>query len=174
MKKFKSILSKTICSFFFILCITLILNAVSSRSEKAFKIIGFRSYVVLSGSMEPTFYPGDLVVTLHKDRTNLKVGDVATFVSDKEIVTHRVVEKTNEGYITKGDNNDVKDMDILTNDNLIGKQALIIPKGGHIVKFLSNTKVVAAEVMLAGALVILYNVRGNKDEEEAEYEKNTK
>lgn len=171
MEKFKSILSKSICTFFFILCLVLVLNAVSSRSDKAFKLIGFRSYVVLSGSMEPTFNPGDLVVTVHKNRANLKIGDVATFESDGDIVTHRIVEKTKEGYITKGDNNDVKDMDILTDKNLIGKEMFAIPKGGNVVKFLSNTKVVAAEVMIVGALVLIYSFSGKKYEEEAEHEK---
>ena len=41
--------------------IALVLNQLTSRSDKLFETIGYRSYTVLSGSMEPKFYPGDVV-----------------------------------------------------------------------------------------------------------------
>ena len=37
------------------LFIILVLNLMTTKSDKLFEIIGFRSYTVLSGSMEPEF-----------------------------------------------------------------------------------------------------------------------
>ena len=91
-----------------ILFIILSLNIMTTKSDKLFEIIGYRSYTVLSGSMEPKFYPGDIVITKHKNKTDIKVNDIVTYRnSDGVIITHRIIEETPEGYITKGDNNNV-------------------------------------------------------------------
>lgn len=54
------------------LFIILALNIMTTKSDKLFEIIGYRSYTVLSGSMEPEFYPGDIVITKHKNKTDKK------------------------------------------------------------------------------------------------------
>jgi len=64
---------------------------------------------VYSGSMEPTLSPGDGYV-LHSTN-DVEAGDVVTFWSDSndEYVTHRVVDITERGLVTKGDANDRTD-----------------------------------------------------------------
>jgi signal peptidase len=62
------------------------------------------SYVT-SDSMEPTLHPGDAYVVTSFG--TVEAGDVVTFRSPERdgYVTHRVVEVTASGYVTKGDAN---------------------------------------------------------------------
>ncbi|XP_063933499.1 signal peptidase complex catalytic subunit SEC11C-like [Zophobas morio] len=99
--------------------------------------------VVLSGSMEPLVYRGDLLFLTNYD-TPVRVGDIVVFnVADKEIpIVHRVI-KIHEGkngevkLLTKGDNNRVHDrplyasgQDWLTKKDLIGRVRAWFPYAG--------------------------------------------
>lgn len=66
----------------------------------------FRAAYCRGVSMSPTLPPGKKVVFgVVKDEYH--VGDVISFEVDAsyEFVQHRIIEKTSEGYVTKGDNN---------------------------------------------------------------------
>ncbi|WP_303005641.1 signal peptidase I [Romboutsia ilealis] len=140
-----------------ILFVILALNIMTAKSDKLFEIIGYRSYTVLSGSMEPRFYPGDIVITKHKNKTDIQVNDIVTYRdNDGVIITHRVIEETPEGYITKGDNNNVEDADILTKENIIGEVKFNIPKIGYVMDFLSKPMVIAAEMILLAVFIFFY------------------
>lgn len=140
------------------LFVLLSLNLMTTKSGKLFELIGYRSYTVLSGSMEPEFYPGDLVITKHKNKTDIQINDIVTYRdNDGVIITHRIIEETPEGYITKGDNNNVEDADILTKENIIGEVKFSIPKVGYIMNFLSKPMVIAAEMFLLAGLILFLN-----------------
>ena len=140
-----------------ILFIILALNLMTTKSDKLFEIIGYRTYTVLSGSMEPEFYPGDMVITKHKNKTDINLNDIVTF-RDKDgvIITHRIIEETPEGYITKGDNNNVEDAEIITENNIIGEVKFSIPKLGYVMDFLSKPMVIAAEMILLAVFIFFY------------------
>lgn len=138
------------------LLIILALNLITTKSDKLFEIIGYRTYTVLSGSMEPKFYPGDIVITKHKNKTDIKLNDIVTYKdSEGVVITHRIIKETPEGYITKGDNN-VEDAEILTKDNIIGEVKFSIPKIGYIMNFLSKPMVVAVEMILLAGFIFFY------------------
>lgn len=138
------------------LFIILALNILTTKSDKLFQIIGFRSYAVLSGSMEPEFYPGDLVITKHKNKADIQVGDIVTYRDNEGVtITHRIMEETPQGYITKGDNNNVEDADILTKDNIIGEVAFSLPKLGFAMEFLSKPAIIAVEMFLLAGFIVL-------------------
>ncbi|WP_286312314.1 signal peptidase I [Romboutsia ilealis] len=140
-----------------ILFVILALNIMTTKSDKLFEIIGYRSYTVLSGSMEPRFYPGDIVITKHKNKTDIKVNDIVTYRdNDGVIITHRIIEETPEGYITKGDNNNVEDAEVLTKENIIGEVKFSIPKIGYVMDFLSKPMVIAAEMILLAVFILFY------------------
>merc|ERR1711981_401902 len=73
--------------------------------------------VVLSGSMEPAFYRGDLLVLTNCRNVPVENGEIVVYkLSDREIpIVHRVIkrhENTETGEVkllTKGDNNQVDD-----------------------------------------------------------------
>ena len=135
----------------------IILNTLTSKSDKLFNIFGYRTYTVLSGSMEPEFYPGDMVVVKHKNKTDIKLNDIVTFVDNEGvIVTHRIIEESSGGYITKGDNNNIDDADILQKNNIIGEVKFHIPKLGYINNFLSDPKIIAIEMIALAIFIFIY------------------
>lgn len=71
---------------------------------------------VTSGSMQPTLSPGDGFVAIPSALGgSVEPGDVVTFQSEDtqgdRLTTHRVVEETDQGYITRGDANPFTDQD---------------------------------------------------------------
>jgi len=99
---------------------------------------GYRSFLVQSGSMEPAIMTGDIIM-IHNQNNYIK-NDVITFHgSDGRIVTHRIVEISqkngNSYFLTKGDANRSEDEDSITQDQIIGKVSLVIPKLGYLVAF---------------------------------------
>jgi len=78
--------------------------------------------VVLSGSMEPAFYRGDLLVLTNYRNTPVENGEIIVYkLADRDIpIVHRVIkrhENTVTGqvkYLTKGDNNQVDDRGLYT------------------------------------------------------------
>ena len=82
-------------------------------------LLGFRPYIVLSGSMEPALHVGDIIA--------YEAGNGA-------LVTHRVITITAQGMETKGDANEVSDGITTTKENFHGKTIGSIPGIGYIVK----------------------------------------
>ncbi|NLV06476.1 signal peptidase I [Haloarcula rubripromontorii] len=75
-------------------------------------LLGF----VMTGSMQPTLEPGDGFVAIPADLAgSVEEGDIITFRAEEiqggGLTTHRVVDKTDRGYITRGDNNPFPDQD---------------------------------------------------------------
>jgi signal peptidase len=71
---------------------------------------------VTSGSMQPTLDPGDGFVAVPAAVAGpIEAGDVITFraedVQGGGLTTHRVVEETDRGYVTRGDANPFTDQD---------------------------------------------------------------
>jgi signal peptidase len=72
--------------------------------------------VIVSGSMEPVLYKGDIVL-LESNPSSIEVGDIIVYHAlwlNSEPVIHRVIAKgkssTGEDYyLTKGDNNPIQD-----------------------------------------------------------------
>jgi signal peptidase I len=76
----------------------------------------YRTVTVLTGSMKPTFNPGDMIVVSPEPMRDLRVGDVITFqvpTDGHPVETHRIVSITNPGaepiVTTKGDANTTPD-----------------------------------------------------------------
>lgn len=109
--------------------------------------------VVVSGSMEPSFYRGDIVATENVNTygiqefnpyTDVKVGDVVVYNAMwySEPVIHRVIDiqqiNGSQYYIIKGDNNEVQDPYPVSPDQIkskvlkIGDSLVIIPKLGYV------------------------------------------
>jgi len=73
--------------------------------------------VVLSGSMEPGFYRGDLLFLTHYRHIPIENGEIVVYrLKEREIpIVHRVIKRHENSetgeikYLTKGDNNQVDD-----------------------------------------------------------------
>lgn len=82
---------------------------------------GQKPLVVISGSMEPTLQVGGLLYYHEEDLNNFKKDDILVYKSRNHIISHRVVEKLNDGFITKGDANKSYDPDMIENSRVLGK-----------------------------------------------------
>lgn len=122
-------------------------------------------YTILTQSMYPAIQAGDIVVTYKEDNDKYNTGDVITFVSDANggiTVTHRVQEVYNVNnqysYVTKGDNNNAADNEIIPGDNILGKVVLKVPKAGFIQQFLVSKTGWIVAVVLPCLGVVVYDI----------------
>lgn len=115
-------------------------------------VLQLRPAVVVSGSMEPAIATGSLILIDTKDR-EAEVGDVIAFKRGDAFVTHRVVEVTEEGYITKGDNNQVQDAGVVAPAAVVGTTAKAFPGLGFVVKSFGAPPVLAVAALAGLGLV---------------------
>lgn len=114
--------------------------------------------VVVSGSMEPVFYRGDIVVVEKTDflgisefnSSNVQVGDIVVYNAQwfPNPVIHRVINETtvngSKYFVIKGDNNADPDPYLVSPSQItqrvvkIGDQPFIIPKIGYITIWLKG------------------------------------
>ncbi len=73
-----------------------------------FFIFNVRPVIVVSGSMEPEIATGSLAF-IDGDLKAPDIEDIIAYKSGENIVTHRVVDMKDGGYVTKGDANEVAD-----------------------------------------------------------------
>lgn len=84
--------------------------------------------ILVGYSMTPTMTDGDIFI--YEPGEPAEVDDIIVFESEEhnKLVAHRVVEKNATHYVTKGDNNTVRDAPIKINSpNYEGKMAGHIP-----------------------------------------------
>ena len=81
--------------------------------------MGIGALIVVTGSMEPTINIKEMIII--KEERDYAIGDIITY-NDKNnnLVTHRIVSKIGEEFITRGDNNTVSD-DPITLDKIEGR-----------------------------------------------------
>lgn len=90
----------------------------------------FCAYVVLSGSMEPKIPTGSVVIVDGRKK-EWHPGEVITYRRGNMVVTHRIVEKREEGYRTKGDANEEEDAGIVSEKQGIGNVIAVLPWIGY-------------------------------------------
>ena len=105
------------------------------------RLAGFRTFTVMSGSMEPEYPVGALIYVQPTDYRNLKEGDVISYVAndDKTVVTHRVAEVVVDEqdssvlrFRTKGDANASADAKLVHYKNVLGTPVVVIPYIGYL------------------------------------------
>lgn len=113
------------------------------------KIFGYSPLIVMSGSMEPAIYPGDLVVIREQPAEEYQIGDVATYLQGETVYTHRIVDQENGLFVLKGDSNNAVD-DSIAPSQFVGKVIFTIPKIGIAIVFFKRP---AGMALLALALM---------------------
>jgi signal peptidase len=115
------------------------------------------SYVVLSGSMEPSISPGDAVIVEDVPASAVERGDVVTFSTGEAVpTTHRVVEVVERdgerAFRTKGDANEEPDPGLVRAEDLRGELLFVIPLIGYVIRFGSTPQ---GQAVLVGVPVVL-------------------
>lgn len=119
------------------------------------RIFGYEMYAVLSGSMEPTYHVGSVIYVKKMPAKEIELGDPIAFRKDSNtIATHRVIDIDTEGkqFRTKGDANEVEDINPVLFEKVIGKGTISIPLLGFITVGIQTKKGI---IIAAGVLVFM-------------------
>ena len=117
--------------------------------------------VVLSGSMEPKFSAGDLIVVVEAD--DYAINDIVVYQSAKKAVVHRIIDIDEDRIITQGDANNVSDKPI-DKSCIKGKVLFSIPYFGYVVSFLKSTPGTLIVLVLAFFLFEYSFIREKKEQ----------
>nr|WP_218855598.1 signal peptidase I [Nocardioides daedukensis] len=131
------------------------------------RIAGATPYTILTGSMQPSYPPGTLVVVRPSD--HISTGSVITYQLESgkpAVVTHRVMTlgftATGERrYVTKGDANDTPDAKAVRDVQIKGEVWYSIPYLGYLNNWLTGKErqmmiyIVAALLLGYAALMLV-------------------
>src|SRR3989344_1801593 len=85
-RKVLNILQTILTVIIFILLPLVVFTLVSSKTE----FLGFRSFVVLTGSMSPLIPTGSIIFS--QNTKNYRTGDIISFEKGSVTVTHRIID----------------------------------------------------------------------------------
>ena len=144
-----------------------ILGYVLAAVLVTFSVLSSTGYVkarvVLTGSMQPTINPGDIVITAPITRVEPKVDDVAAYQARRfdgapvGVFTHRIIDGDGtSGWILKGDNNPSPDIQQPKNKDILGVVIFVIPWLGNL---LSKQVLFTVIPLIAGLWFLLDTLR---------------
>ncbi len=99
--------------------------------------------VIVSDSMNPIFYRGDMVVVDKKRQYD--IGSIIVYNHDGKMVVHRIIDKTVDNndifcYITKGDNNSDIDSWYVYPEDIKAVYLFSLPKIGYLTIWLNDVR----------------------------------
>ena len=150
--------------------LTLIVKYIINPEETP-DFLGYKTYEIVSRSMENTINKNDVIVVKDVPKTEIKLDDIIAFNNGEEVITHRVIDIENiDGktfYTTKGDNNRYPDKDKITYEQIEGKYVFKINKFGYFLNILKNRYLLSILfVILILCLVHIVMVKRRKKKRE--------
>lgn len=126
---------KKIIKIIFIISIIFFLYNCYLKKEKISLVnnLPLSIFQIQSGSMIPNIEIGEIIVLLKCK--NYQEKDIITYKLNSYFITHRIIEVTENGYITKGDFNNTKDEKIVKQEQIQGKVIFHSKILGKIVKY---------------------------------------
>lgn len=147
---------------------TLIIKSFMNSGEIP-DLLGYKSFVIVSGSMEPTIMTGDAILVKEVPQNEIKTNDIISFSQGGNIVTHRVIEIVEENgikkYKTKGDNNNTEDKEKITYEQIEGKYQFKINQFGVITEILKS-KITLIILILIVIFIYFYKRKMEKKRQE--------
>ena len=129
------------------------------------RLFGINCYVVKSGSMEPALSVGDLAFVNTK-KTSPETNEIAIYrINDSTFVCHRVMKKTDNGYVFKGDANKSADSAMVKKENIVGTYIFGIPKTGYILAWFNKFRIFMLILLLIAlniSVIAINNLSENK------------
>jgi signal peptidase len=160
-----------------IFIVALFLAVLTRQSPKGVPAaFGQRAFVVLSGSMSPTFYAGDLIldhsVTLRQAK-HLRRGQVISFevasTAGFFLITHRIYQVSRQlnaktqkytiVYETKGDANPAPDHNHVLPGQVVGVYEGRVPDAGYVLQALHQPVVFVPVISVPFALLVVLEAR---------------
>jgi signal peptidase len=129
----------------------------------------YKIFAVQSGSMEPNIKTGAIVFV--KPFENYQKDDIITVqdsTNHKNTVTHRIFEvketKGSTTYVTKGDANDIPDVEEKLKENVLGKVVFSVPLLGYLISFAKTRDGLIVLVIIPATLIIYSELTTVKNE----------
>ena len=154
-----------------------IMYQANTNKEKIPNVFGYKPFIVLSGSMETKIFKGDLIITKIVKPETLEINDIIAFRdAENTVTTHRIIDIVDkEGityFITKGDNNNTQDQNLVEFDDVEGIYCFRIPGVGSIMDTLSEPTTII--IILLGVTLIFIigftiSTKKQRDLEHKEY-----
>lgn len=162
MKTLQKIVEKIVNVLMVIVIIAILFCIYSIVSLKVFhrdyiNIFGYSVFEVATGSMAKEINIHDAVVVKINDEYN--VGDVVTYKSGKDFITHRVVTVDKDFIITKGDANNVSDNPI-DKSLVLGRVIKVLPEFGVWKQVLMTPKVIILVLITLFIFSLLFSYNG--------------
>lgn len=120
---------------------------------------GVGAAIVLSGSMEPTFYTGDLIVV--RECESVAVDDIVVYQDGGSLVVHRVIALEGDTVTTQGDANNAPDEPIPLSA-VKGRVLFWIPHGGDVMTAIKSP---IGTICLVAAAIALVEIPHRKDKQ---------
>lgn len=116
-------------------------------------LCGYTVFRVITGSMADTIKPQDIVIV--KITKDVEINDIITYKSNDDFITHRLIDKTEENLITKGDANTSEDTPI-SNEDVVGKVVYIINNVSIWIKVFTTPQVIIAIIVSAITVKLIF------------------
>ena len=177
-KKLLGVLQSLLLVVIFAILPLVVFTLISSKME----FLGFKSFVVLTGSMSPLIPTGSIVYS--QNTNNYRIGDIISFEKNSVIVTHRIIDVLDQDknhvsyfasplgktsnpsevfYKTQGDANNVADSELVSAKSVVGEAALHFPYLGFLIMFLKTIQGFLLAVILPSFILIgfeLWKIKG--------------
>jgi signal peptidase len=162
-----NILGNTVFILLLLVMAAMIFTMVQSKlTGKPPAVAGHLMYIVLGGSMSPTFEAGSLAFVKPVDPQKLGVGDIITYRTSDDsdlMTTHRIMAVHQEdgglSFTTRGDANDIDDDAPVLAGDIVGQVNFTVPYAGFLMDFAQTKKGLIALVFIPGALIIIFELR---------------
>ena len=163
--------NEEIRNFFFVL-IYIILIPISlfsiflslielGKNSNVPEVMNYEFYTVVSDSMAPKLKKGDIIIIQKGIKPEkIKEGNIITFKNKYgEIITHRVVKinKSNDylSFITKGDNNEKDDEEVVGPEMLMGRMVYTLPS----FLLLLKNRLFFSTMVIILIIIIMFNIK---------------
>lgn len=168
-KKVLSIIVLIILIPILLISLVILINSYVRPNEVP-SFLGWKPFIVLSGSMETQISAGDLVVVKQVDTNTLKKGDIIAFKENDIVITHRIDEIIQEEnttkYITKGDNNNTQDMGYVVPEQIEGKYEFKIARLGNLAMFTQTPLGIIVCLSIPILILIVIQIKDSKKDKE--------
>ena len=130
------------------------------------RVAGATPYTILTGSMQPNYPPGTLVVDKPVAAEDVQVGDIVTYQlrsGEPTVVTHRVIgigaaENGDPKFVFQGDANNTPDADTVRPEQIRGRLWYAVPYVGRLNTLISGNQRQLAVYGVAGGLAVYAGV----------------
>lgn len=166
-KKVLSVILAVATVVVFVFGFYIFITVINTKDGEVPSVLGFSVMKIQTGSMEPEYRTGSVIITKETDPEKLKKGDVISFyVPGGEMAdvvnTHRIqevqyIKSDLRQFITKGDANELEDQFPVVETRVIGKVVLNLGVlSGSVISFLQNPNIILFLIVIPLVVITFF------------------